>query len=323
MADLGAIPGITVTNVGGLGTTDDSFIADIASSAQLGYGPNLPMIDGATPLVFPPVYAVVTHVPSFFEKIYYSDGNSNTVIGPSVLKALVERHAKEISGIDFGYQLEGVGTPVGQDGQEIHMPTVSKRTPVTPTFLWPELQGNLVWNLARYWIESIKHPDTQASSLTSIASLDSAELPMLYSSFTMSVLFIQFDPSFRPERIIDAWYVTNMWPQETGLIGAKKQVGHSETQERSIAFYGVLQHNRNTKVAGQIVAQALGLHRVNYDFAVPFSAVGTGPDTGTLPAGGTNTGIDDALKGLGLEGEATADAGSFSPIISPNFVTGD
>lgn len=87
-----------ITNAGLLGTTDASSISDISWGAQLGIGPNLPQIDGATPLTLSPVVAIVTHIPTMFASIANA---------PAVLKALVERHAKEISGIDFGYQLEG------------------------------------------------------------------------------------------------------------------------------------------------------------------------------------------------------------------------
>lgn len=248
-----------ITNAGLLGTTDESSIADISYGAQLGVGPNLPQIDGATPLVLSPVVAVVTHMPTMF---------NNILNAAETLKALVERHAKEISGIDFGYQLEGSPTPVGQDGQELHMPTNSKRTPVTPTFTWQELPGNLVWNFHKNWIQMIKDPDTQASVLSAMAN-GTTMSPMLMSAFTMDVLFIQFDSTMLPENIVDAWFITNMWPQETGLFGAKRQIGHSEMPERQIAYYGVLQHNRNTKAVGQIIATALALHRANYDFAVP------------------------------------------------------
>ena len=276
-----------IPNVGRIGSTDDSNVADIEYGAQLGYGPNLPQIDGATPLVLSPVVAIVTHIPTMFDNVDHA---------PETLKALIERHAKEISGIDFQYQLEGVGTPVGQDGQELHMPTNSKRTAVTPTFTMQELQGNLVWNFIRTWIEMIKQPDTQASALSAV-NLDVTMSPMLMSSFTMDVLFIQFDSTMRPENIIDAWFVTNMWPQETGMFGAKRQIGHSEMPERQIAFYGVLQHNRNTKAAGQIIASTLGLHKTDFDFATPFA-----------------TAIESGITDMGLQQAATDQQTAFNDL---------
>ncbi len=252
-------PAGLISNAGQIAATPADTIADLAYGAQLGFGPNLPQIDGSTPLIFAPVVPIVTHIPTFFT------GIANA---PEVLKALIERHAKDITGIDFGYQLEGSPTPVGQDGQELYMPTNSKRTPVTPTFTWNEINGNLVWNVIRSWIQMIKDPDTQASLLTAL-NTDVTMSPFLMSFFTMDILWIQFDMTFRPENIIDAWFTTNMWPQETGLFGAKRTIGHSEMQDRQIQFYGLLQHNANTKVAGQMVADALGMHKTNYNLAVP------------------------------------------------------
>lgn len=256
---FGPYPAGLVANAGVFAAVPSDTVADLPFSAQLGYGPNLPQIDGATPLTLSPAVIVVTHIPTMFAGIPGA---------PETLKALVERHAKEITGIEFGLQLEHASVPVGQDGQELSMPTNSKRTAVTPTFTWPELQGNLVWNFIKTWIEMIKHPDTQASML-SATNLDTTMYPMLMSSFTMTVCVIQFDPTMRPENIIDAYFITNMWPQETGLNGTKRVIGHTEMPERQIAFHGVLQHNANTKTAGQIIASALKLHQTNFNIAVP------------------------------------------------------
>jgi hypothetical protein len=230
---------------------------------------------------------------------------ANVQYAAPILKALIERHAKEISGIDFGYQLETSSTPVGQDGQEMHMPTNSKRTSVNPTFTWQEITGNLVWNFIKNWIEMIKHPDTQASSLSAI-NLGTPMSPMLMSYFSMDVLFIQFDPTFRPENIIDAFFVTNMFPTETGMGGWKRQIGHSDMIDRTIAFTGVLQHNRNTKVAGQVIADALGLHRSNYDFAAPIA-----------------TSIDANIQGFGLDYQTQQNLATFSDMDTGASINGN
>jgi len=292
-APFGLYNGGLITAAGQLGASDNSAVADISWGAQLGTGPNLPNIDGATPLVMSPLVVVVTRAPSMF--------TANQV---TVLKALVERHAKEISGVDFGYTLEGSPTPVGQDGQELHMPTNSKRTSVTPTITFQELVGNLGWNFIKNWIFSIKDPDTQASMLSSLASNASISMaPMLMSSFTMDIFCIQFDPTMRPENIIDAWAITNMWPQETGLIGAKRQINHSEMPERQIQFYGLLQHNRNTVIAGMNIASQLNLHKSDYQYAPP-----------------VQSSLDPALAAYGLGVEVAAQ-GNFTPIPSSSVPT--
>lgn len=277
-------PNGLITNAGQLGATNTSTIADIVNGAQLGYGPNLPQIDGATPLVLSPIVPIVTRMPTMLSNVQYA---------PQILKALIERHAKEISGIDFGYQLGSAETPVGNDGQQLHMPTNSTRTQVSPTFVWQEITGNLIWNYILNWIRMIKDPDTQASALGAI-NLGTTMNPMLLSSFTMNVCFIQFDPTMRPENIIDAFFITNMWPSETGMAGWKRTIANSEIVERSVQFNGILQHNRNTKVAGQIIANALGLHRSNYDFATP-----------------VQTAVDSNLTGMGLDYQTQQNLANF------------
>ena len=96
-----------------------------------------------------------------------------------------------------------------------------------------------------------------------------------------------------------------MVPTETGMFGAKRQIGHSETVERTISFKGVLQHNRNTKSAAQIVAAALGLHRVNYDFAVPVATV-----------------VEPDIQGMGLDYETQQNLASFTDLDQGNIAVG-
>lgn len=249
-----------IRNAGRLATLPNDIVANIVDGAQLGYGNHLPMVDAATPLVMPMIVPVVTHSPTMFRNLPGYD---------DVLKALVERHAKSIEGIDFGYQLEGNSVPAGHDGQNMFMPTATKRTQVNPSFTWPELTGMLVWNFVRNWITMIKDPDTQAATSAALTvGLDTID-PQLMSTFSMDVLFLQFDTTLRSQNLLDAYFVTNMWPQETGMAGFSKNVGESKMQERSITFYGVVQHNRNTKAIGRMVAEILGLHRVDFNLAVP------------------------------------------------------
>ena len=176
------------------------------------------------------------------------------------------------------------------------MPTNSKRTQVNPTFVWQELKGNLVWNFIRLWIELIKSPDTQASKMSAIKAND-AMTPQLMSYFTMDVMFIQFDETMRPENIIDAFFISNMWPQETGMAGWKRTVGQSEMPERSIPFHGIVQHNRNTYEAGRFLARALAMHTINYDYATPLA-----------------TKVESEVEDEGLAREVAADLRDFTQI---------
>lgn len=275
-----------ITSAGALGVLSTDTVANLPSGAQLGIGVNLPQIDAATPLIMAPTVCIVTHAPTMFQQFSGFD---------QTLKALIERHAKEITGIEFGYTMEGQGTPAGHDGQEMMMPTNARRTQVTPTFTFQEVTGNLVWNFFRSWLLMIKNPDTQASQLSPITTGTLA--PQLFSAFTMDCLFIQFDPTMRPENIIDAWFICNMWPQETGLLGSKRTIGVSEMPDRTIPFYGIVQHNPNTKAVGVQIATALNLHEVNYQLAAP-----------------VETNIESQIQQMGIQQEQATDMQNFVAI---------
>lgn len=248
-----------IREAGRIAGEESATIANLASGAQLGLGAHLTNLDAATPLTLNPIIPIVTSVPTMFENIPHAE---------DTLKALIERHPKSISGIDFEYQLEGSPTPVGHDGQQLNMPTNARRTQVTPQFTWQEVTGNLIWNFFKMWISMTRDANTQASSLAALD--DTAELlPQLVSSFSMDVIFIQFDSTMRPENIIDAFICTGMWPQQTGMAGWQRTVGEVTMPERSISFNAVLQHTERTRQAGRAIAEVLGLHRVNFNQIAP------------------------------------------------------
>ena len=249
-----------IRNAGRIASTPDSSIANLTTGAQLGLGPHLAHLDAATPMVLNPIVPIVTHSPTMFRGIPHFD---------DVLKSLIEKHAKSISGIDFEYTLEGSPTPVGHDGQQMYMPTQSRRSSVTPQFTWQDVYGNLIWNFFSNWIKMVRHPDTQASTLGGIEGGEIA--PQLMSSFSMDVMFIQFDPTMQPENIIDAFMITSMWPQQSGMAGFQRTPGEVTMPERSVSFYGVLQHNINTKRTAKQIAEVIGMHRVDYNVAVPIA----------------------------------------------------
>jgi len=252
-----------IKNVANIANDNSATISNIAEGGQLGVGPHIPNIDAATPLVFAPAIPIITHVPTMFSKVKPMAG---------ILKSLVERNAKAITGIDFGYELDEGSGYILADGQEAKVPTKNKRTAISPNMTFPEIQGNLVWNFFRTWMSMISHPDTHHSKLAAMNPVGEAMDPFVYSSFCMDMLFIQFDPTMLPENIIDAIFVTTMYPKTTGIMGIKREVGTTDVQERSIDFNGIVTHNSNTYAAGKAIAKVLGLHKANFDFAKPVAS---------------------------------------------------
>ena len=89
------------------------------------------------------------------------------------------------------------------------------------------------------------------------------------SAYAASFMVIQFDPTMRPDRIIDAAHFCNVFPTETGTIGFERTIGTVKPLERSINFTGIVQHNTQTKAIGQAIAEKLALHVHNYDATDP------------------------------------------------------
>lgn len=249
-----------VEKVSSLGVSPNALVANVARSGQLGTGIRLAKLDGATPMVFNPAIAVVLSVPTMWDPWPKLQEN---------LKALMETHAKSITGIDFSYSLETADTPVGHDGQQLSVPTRTTRSQVSPSVTFTEYAGMPIYNLFLTWIKDIQHPDTNASALpTKITS--NGDVPGWYmSSYSMSMLFIQPDPTGLPDRIQDAFIVANMFPKDIGEIGIQRSLGTTEMKERSISFTGIVQHNENTRELGYRVAEMLQMERINYDFALP------------------------------------------------------
>lgn len=262
----------------GSGISQEGMTPNYYGHFHLGAGINAPMLDVATPCTFTPAVIVVTSVPA----MYAPGGNLNAM--GLLIKNLFETHAKAVSGIDFGYTL-GTDTAalVGHDSQTFAVPTKTTRSAVNPSFTFTELSGNLVWNAMKRWIWDIQHPDTNAS-------MAQVNFPGAWtmSAYAASFMVIQFDPTMRPDRIIDAAHFCNVYPTETGTIGFERTIGTVKPLERSINFTGIVQHNTQTKALGIKIAEKLKLHVHNYDSVNPHRQE-----------------IDNNLNGLGYEFEMT------------------
>ena len=259
------------------GVMQDKMMPAFGENFQLGMGINAPMLDVATPCSFTPAVIVVTSVPA----MYMLDGSKPTVMA-QLTKDLMESHAKSVSGIDFGYSL-GVDTSanVGMDSQMFGVPGKTTRNQPSPTFTFTELSGDLVFNWAKKWIWDINHPDTNVS-------MAQVQFPGAYtmSAYAASFMVIQFDPTMRPDRIIDAAHYVNVFPTGTGDIGFERTIGTVKVPERSITFQAIVQHNPYIKSLAMAIAEKLQLHVHNYNVAPPNKLT-----------------VDRGLSQFGLEGE--------------------
>ena len=296
-----------------MGAHPNTVVSNVARSGQLGIGIRASKLDGATPIVFHPTQVVLLQAPSMWDQYPQKQ---------ECLRALIETHAKSISGIDVSYTLNTTQTPVGHDGQQLEIPTNTTRAAVSPSFTFIEYTGCPIFNLFKDWICEINHPDTNYSSLPAQV-LNTGSLPMWsVSSYSMSIALIQYDPSGLPERVQDGAIILNMFPKETSTYGFERNIGQSKTMERTIPFSGIIQHNEQTKQLAMNIAKMLQMHRANANFSLPGLGATTAVDGAIDPKirsyGGleyelgstSKTGVPGALQQYVYQGTGLPDTPS-------------
>jgi hypothetical protein len=240
---------LSTEQVKALGFNNAKFVSDIAKGSTLGIGLKTISLDAATPLVMPPAIIVVLQTPAMYDK---------DTVKIRTLKALLETHATNFSGIDVEYNLDTADSPLGHDGQPLQVPTQTKRSPISPSATIPEVTGNLVWRFFNNWVWNISDPDT-GQAFQHLANT-STNLPFVSSSYSMTMAVIQFDPSRRPENIIDGAFCANMFPTSPGgPIGFERAIGTSNTRERNVVFSAHLRHNARTRDLMVEIAKELKL----------------------------------------------------------------
>ncbi len=267
-----------IANGGAFAASPSSYIANLRDSGQLGFGPLLANLDANTPPVFLPLQLVVTHVPTIFNYIEN---------GAAIFKALFETHLVSLEGIDFAYSMEVDGTPVGRDGQMQNVPTKQVRSQISPTALWPEKIGNVVYNFGRVWMNAMHDIDTQAASMAGIIPSGTTLPPLVASMYAADIMLIQYDSTYRPENIIDAFALTNFFPTEIGAPGYQLNALEARRPDRNFTFTCIVQHNNNTVNVAKSLATLTNLHLVNYQDALPIAR-----------------GIEAQLEGEGMQYQA-------------------
>ena len=242
-----------LSNVSNLGVMDDTKVGNLEVGTQLGIGIYAPNLDSATPVVFTPTVLVVVSTPTMYD----DDPQMARMI-----KAVMEGHAKQVTGLDINYETEVGRSPVGHDGQEMGVPLKVKRSQPNPSFNFMEVNGNLIWNMFRKWMCDFQDPDTNASQ----AYLEKSNA-YVSTTYSMSMIAIQFDPTNLPENILDAVFYTNMFPTSTGELGIERVIGTHKTVERTIPFHAVAQHNDYVRIIARDIAEQLQMVKANYRLA--------------------------------------------------------
>jgi hypothetical protein len=148
--------------------------------------------------------------------------------------------------------------------------------------------------MGRVWMNAMHDIDTQASSMAGIIPAGTAMPPLVASMYSADLMFIQYDSTYRPENIIDAFALTNFFPTEIGAPGYSLNAVETTMPQRSFGFSCIVQHNNNTVAVAKNLATLTNLHRVNYQDAHPIAQT-----------------IEAELRGLGMEHQVSSYLNTF------------
>lgn len=240
-----------ISNMSSLGVSGTTKVSNALQPGQFGAGLDVSMLDAYTPQIFTPTTFVVIQTPKMYDE--------NTQFA-QLIKSLVESHTTSITGIDLGYTLEVLDSPLSHDGQNFQQPGKSKRNAISPSMVWHEKTGNIIWNVMKKWIWDMQHPDGNMSQSGVTNPLD-----MVPSTYSMTMMGLQYPANGDWTQLVDAALYCNMFPTETGDLGLEKTVSASKNMERTIPFTGFVVHNDFTREYGKYVAKQIGLADINYN----------------------------------------------------------
>lgn len=237
------------------GGETDGAITDLRYSGQHGFMTDPKSLVSNANYVKRNVIAVLLESPTGFNDL----PNSELLHG--TLKALVERHAKQITGLVSTLTVEFVAQTVGGAGEEQEDVSNVLRARSNPAFVWPEKEGMPVQKFIDYWILNLLgDPETKVPRVVQFTGNSAADLLPDYRG--MSVLF--FEPDSTHTKVEKAWLTTAMMPRVGGTVeGSRDLSAGGEGLEHSIEFTGVTQVGEGVKKVAQKFLDEMGLTSIN------------------------------------------------------------
>jgi len=235
---------------------------DPTFGGQLGYAPNLPEWVSNQAYVRRQIIPILLEAPKFFQYMPEPQKWIDT------LKAIVELRPRSIEGLNAGVTLEFEEHPVGGAGEVQEEVVDSKREPSKVVMTFVDLYGMPIQNFLYQWITyGIMDPATKFALINTLTGARPDD--MLADQFTMSMLFLEPDPSHR--RVVKSWVGTNMMPRSTGEITGKRNLTEpNELSNLSIEFTGIYQFNLGTNQFAQKVLESIRMDNANPFLAPSF-----------------------------------------------------
>jgi len=174
-------------------------------------------------------------------------------------KALFEKHARTIEGLDSSITVNSGEHELGLEGAKYREPVNVTVAESNVTISLTEKYGQAVKNFLDIWIRYlIMDPDTKGPLISknlqytdkNSVAINGFELNKgVWSTeyYTATVLFIE--PDILYSRVVNAWLVSNLYPTSVpNIIGKKDKKADKEIEELSIEFGGFAMHSRNPNV---------------------------------------------------------------------------
>lgn len=211
-------------------------VANASNGPQNGFVPTYHEWNGSPKFVRPNMIFVLLQEPKGMK--YVPNGNERV----AMLKDLLERQAKSISGINTSLSTEFAETPIGSDGDMFETPTKTTRERSVPSFTLDELEGRLISNLIEdYIMDLLRDPLTERPGVIRYqAYLDAGRPPITPDFRSMVGLF--FEPNPTLDGVVRAVIVYNMMPKGTQVELSREVGGTGEIPEVTIEWTGSTQH---------------------------------------------------------------------------------
>ena len=203
----------------------------------------------------------------------------------STLRAMVERHAIRITGLQSTLEVESVdSSPVGGGGEMHEDFTDVKRARSQPVFSWVEKDGRPFNAFLEGWIMNLlMDPESKVASVSTGANKPT---DMLADRYAMTVLFIE--PDITHSKVIDAWLSTNMWPKSGGEVtGRRDKAAAGETVTYDITFSAITQHSLGVMAFAQSMLESISITNAN-PYLRPAFAQAIAPDVTAQNVGYSN-----------------------------------
>ena len=230
-------------------------IVDLGRGGQHGHMVDYEAWCSSTPYIRTNLIARVITAPRGFDVL------PNKEIWYAGLKAIIELHTKNISGLNSTLEVESIQQAMGGAGEQIDAPVNVTRSKSEPSHSVDEKYGRPISEFLDGWIMNlIMDPETKYPN---VLKQDKVVVPdLLNDFFSCSVLYIEPDPTMR--KCMHAWYVTNMYPQ----AGATREgnfdlTGSKEDLSIDISFTGITQVGIAVNNFGQLVLDSINKAAVN------------------------------------------------------------